>query len=82
MTGLVDRMEQKGLVRRVPHRRDRRSIEIEATPAGALALGEQARGLEAMARAMLDALSPRDQDTLITLLRRLRTTLDPVRQKA
>jgi hypothetical protein len=38
MTGLVDRMEKNGLVRRVPGRRDRRSIELEATPAGVLAL--------------------------------------------
>src|SRR5262245_53243495 len=34
LTGLVDRMEKKGLVRRVRGRRDRRSIELEATPAG------------------------------------------------
>ena len=34
MTGLVDRMEKKGLVRRVRGRRDRRAIELEATPAG------------------------------------------------
>ena len=39
MTGLVDRMEQKGLVRRVPGRRDRRSIELEATPASGAAHG-------------------------------------------
>ena len=32
MTGLIDRMEKKGLVRRVRDRRDRRSIELEATP--------------------------------------------------
>jgi DNA-binding MarR family transcriptional regulator len=82
MTGLVDRMEQKGLVRRVPHRRDRRSIELEATPAGTLALGEQARGLETMARGMLAALSPRDQEALIGILRRVRTSLVPVLKKA
>jgi DNA-binding Lrp family transcriptional regulator len=28
MTGLVDRMEKKGLVRRVRHREDRRAIEL------------------------------------------------------
>ena len=43
MTGLVDRMEGKGLVRRLPGRRDRRSIELQATPAGTLALREHAR---------------------------------------
>jgi len=38
MTGLIDRMEKKGLVRRVRGRRDRRAIELEATPAGTLVL--------------------------------------------
>jgi DNA-binding MarR family transcriptional regulator len=71
MTGLIDRMEKKGLLRRVPHRRDRRSIELEATPAGALALREHARVLEAMARGMLGALPEKDQEALMALLRRV-----------
>ena len=71
MTGLIDRMEKKGLLRRIPHRRDRRSIELEATPAGALALREHARVLEAMARGMLGALPDKDQEALMTLLRRV-----------
>ena len=76
MTGLVDRMEKKGLVRRLPGRRDRRSIELEATPAGVLALREHGRGIEAVARGMLDALSDRDQQALITILRRVRTRIE------
>ena len=71
MTGLVDRMERSGLVRRVPGRRDRRSIELEATAAGTRALREHARGLEAIARGLLDALSERDQRALITILRKV-----------
>ena len=71
MTGLVDRMEKKGLLRRAPNRRDRRSIELEATPAGALVLEEQHRGVQAMARGILDALPKSDQQTLITILRRV-----------
>jgi DNA-binding MarR family transcriptional regulator len=76
MTGLIDRMEKKGLVRRAPHRSDRRSIVLEATPAGTLALKEHARGIEAAARGMLEALPDRDQSTLITILRRIRSALD------
>jgi len=76
MTGLVDRMERKGLVRRVPGRRDRRSIELEATPAGALALREHARGIEAIARGMLDALPERDQHALIAIVRRVLARLE------
>jgi DNA-binding MarR family transcriptional regulator len=75
MTGLVDRMEKKGLVRRVRGRRDRRAIELEATPAGALALKEHARGLEAVARGILEALPERDQEALITILRRVWTRI-------
>jgi DNA-binding MarR family transcriptional regulator len=71
MTGLVDRMEKKGLVRRVRGRRDRRAIELEATPAGALALKEHARGIEAVARGILEALPERDQEALIVILRRV-----------
>ena len=76
MTGLVDRMEKKGLLRRVTGRLDRRSIELEATPAGALALREHARGIEAVARGMLEALTERDQAALIALLRRVRDGID------
>ncbi len=71
MTGLVDRMEKKGLLRRAPNRRDRRSIELVATPAGTLVLEEQHRGLQAMARGILDALPKSDQQTLIAILRRV-----------
>lgn len=76
MTGLIDRMERKGLVRRSPNRRDRRSIELEATPAGSLALREHARGIEAIARGMLAAISDRDQAALITILRRVRSVIE------
>ena len=81
MTGLVDRMEQKGLVRRVRGRRDRRSIELEATPAGALALREHDRGTEAIATAMLDALTMRDQRALMTILRRVRAAIEADEQQ-
>jgi DNA-binding MarR family transcriptional regulator len=76
MTGLIDRMEKKGLIRRLPHRRDRRAIELEATPAGALALREHFRSMEAMARGMLEALTDRDQQALIAVLRRMRSAIE------
>jgi DNA-binding MarR family transcriptional regulator len=76
MTGLIDRMEKKGLIRRLPHRRDRRAIELEATPAGALALREHFRSMEAMARGMLEALTDRDQQALIAVLRRVRSAIE------
>jgi DNA-binding MarR family transcriptional regulator len=82
MTGLVDRMEKKGLVRRVRGRRDRRAIELEATPAGTLALSEQARSYQAIARGMLESLSPEDGEALIRILRRMRDRLDGAGRRA
>ena len=76
MTGLVDRMEEKGLVRRVPGRRDRRSIELEATSAGTLALRQHARGIAAIARRMLAVLPERDRRALISILRRALDRID------
>jgi DNA-binding MarR family transcriptional regulator len=32
LTSRLDRLERKGLVKRVPHPRDRRSVEVELTP--------------------------------------------------
>ena len=81
MTGLVDRMEKKGLLRRAMHRRDRRSIELEATPAGTLALEEHARVMEAIARGMLEALDDGEQETLIGILRRIRSRVEDDRSR-
>jgi DNA-binding MarR family transcriptional regulator len=81
MTGLVDRMEKKGLVRRVRGLQDRRAIELEATPAGTLALREHDRGVEAIARGMLEAIPERDQRALITILRRVRDTIERDEEK-
>jgi len=82
MTGLIDRMETKGLLRRVRDRRDRRSIELEATPAGSLALNEHARGMEAIARGMLEMLGDRDQQALIAILRRVRDGFERADRRA
>jgi DNA-binding MarR family transcriptional regulator len=34
MTRMIDRLEQKGLIRRVPHPEDRRAMTLELTVAG------------------------------------------------
>lgn len=82
MTGLVDRMAKRGLVRRRPGRRDRRSIELETTAAGERALREHGNGIEAIARGMLAALSERDQRALIGILRRVRAAIAGERRVA
>jgi DNA-binding MarR family transcriptional regulator len=82
MTGLVDRMEKKGLLRRIPGRQDRRSIELELTPAGTLALRQHSRNIEAIAQGMLEALSARDREALIAILRRVRERIESVPARA
>jgi DNA-binding MarR family transcriptional regulator len=71
MTNRLDRLEKEGLVRRVPDERDRRSVQIEVTPAGK-ALYERAVGAQAAKEAIVaEALTARQQDELNDLLRRL-----------
>lgn len=82
MTGLVDRMEKKGLLRRIPGRQDRRSIALELTPPCVLALRQHSRNIEAIAEGMLDALSTRDQEALIAILRRVRERIEGTAARA
>ena len=72
MTGIVNGLERDGLVRRRPHGRDRRSVNIESTAAGRRLL-QQARGrrIERVAR-RLDDLTAEELD----LLRRAARLLD------
>jgi DNA-binding MarR family transcriptional regulator len=71
MTNRLDRLEKAGYVRRVPDEVDRRSVQVELTPAGR-ALYERAVDVQAAKEAIVaEALSPRQQDQLNDLLRRL-----------
>src|SRR5512138_2757295 len=64
MTGIVNGLERDGLVRRRPHGRDRRSVNIEATAAGRRLLERaRTRRIDRVA-ARLDDLPPEDVETL------------------
>jgi DNA-binding MarR family transcriptional regulator len=71
MTGLVDRAERRGLLRRTPSPADRRAVEVSITPEG----GELAERLAAAVRRSLSArtgkLGVGDRQRLQTLLERL-----------
>ncbi len=75
MTALVDRLDEKGLVQRRPDPSDRRSVQLEATRAAAGALLESTAGFERVAAQMLTALSEREREDLLHLLRRAIGTL-------
>jgi len=70
VTGLVDRLESRGLVRRVPDTVDRRVKVLDLTPTGARLRAELVARMSAPPPA-LGRLSPRDQRALARILSRL-----------
>jgi DNA-binding MarR family transcriptional regulator len=70
VTGLVDRLESRGLIRRRPSDADRRVIMLDLTPTGlrlrALLLDRMSAPPDALRR-----LSARDQQALVRILSRL-----------
>jgi DNA-binding MarR family transcriptional regulator len=70
VTGLVDRLESRGLVRRLPGRSDRRVKELDLTPTGERLRAELIERMTVPPDA-LGRLSARDQRTLVRLLTRL-----------
>jgi len=70
VTGLVDRLESRGLVRRQPSAEDRRVKALELTPAG---VRLRSRLVERMTKppGSLDRLSADEQRTLVKILKRL-----------
>jgi DNA-binding MarR family transcriptional regulator len=74
LTSRLDRLERKGLIRRVPHPTDRRSTEVELTPPTVALLDAAIHRHVADEREMLAALSDREQQQLDRLLRKLLTS--------
>ncbi|MEV6828786.1 MarR family transcriptional regulator [Amycolatopsis sp. NPDC051102] len=70
VTGIIDRLEARGLVERRPDERDRRIKNIVATPAGAVLARNFRRSL-GFAAEPLAALAPEDRVRLRELLRRM-----------
>ena len=70
VTGLVDRLEARGLIRRQPSEEDRRVKVLDLTPAGArlraVVLGRMTEPPDSLSR-----LSPQEQRSLVRILRRL-----------
>jgi DNA-binding MarR family transcriptional regulator len=71
ITRLIDRLEKKGLVRRVRSEEDRRQVWCRITPAGERLLARLDDPVEQFDRAAVRGLSPADQDRLTALLGQL-----------
>ncbi|MFG2664980.1 MarR family winged helix-turn-helix transcriptional regulator [Streptomyces sp. NPDC048387] len=75
VTGIVDRLEVRGLVRREPEPRDRRVKNVVATEAGRETIRRVREEMQAT-RGALDALDEAESATLYALLERLRPAME------
>jgi len=76
MTNRVDRLERRGLVRRLPDPADRRGVLVRLSRAGRETVDAALDGLLAHERDLLAPLSPAECDQLAALLRRLGSPLE------
>ncbi len=71
VTEVLDGLEVRGLVRRVPDPTDRRAVLVELTEPGRTLLAEVDEARDGESAAYLSALSDRDREHLARLLRKL-----------
>ncbi len=71
MTRMIDRLQQKGLIRRVPNAEDRRASNLELTAAGRALYPQLLAAKEAVAAQFLRGFAPEDVGMLEKLLNRM-----------
>jgi DNA-binding MarR family transcriptional regulator len=71
MTNRLDRLEEAGLIRRLPDPNDRRGVQVELTAAGVKAYDESAAAQGAKEALVTSALNAKEKEQLNDLLRRL-----------
>ena len=71
MTRMIDRLEQKGLVRRRPHPEDRRTMNLELTAEGQQLYPKLAAAKDIVLRRFLQGFSDAEVATLDRLLNRM-----------
>jgi len=74
VTGLVDRAEERGLVRRTPSTLDRRSVQVTITAAGQELIHQGTAAFEAEIAALVADLSPGQRARLSTTASRIVAT--------
>lgn len=67
-SGLVDRAERRGLVRRLPSQIDRRSVRVSLTADGRTLVQAVAAAFDADIAAVVEPLDPQERATLTALL--------------
>src|SRR5262245_25291763 len=76
MTSRIDRLEARGLVQRTPDPRDRRATVVRLTPEGSDLVWRALDAVEEAQRGLLAGFTETEQQTLISLLRRLTAPLE------
>ncbi len=71
MTGIVDRLVGRGLVKRQRRRNDRRVVEVSLTPSGGEAFVDCVEIHMRLAREMLQALDAGEQEAMLATLRKI-----------
>lgn len=71
ITSVLDQLQAAGLVKRSPHLSDRRSTIAELTPAGRETVDRVCPPLIDIEKDCMSALSPTEQDQLISLLTKI-----------
>lgn len=76
LSGVLNTLERRGLVRRRGHETEGRLVLAELTPAGEALIGDLAPRFNAEESFIVSRLSPRQQDDLAGLLRTIHGLLD------
>lgn len=75
ITGLIDRLEKQGLIRRVRHREDRRKILAVITPKGAEFTEKIIAKYKVWVKTVMKILDEKEKDELISVLQKLQKGL-------
>ena len=76
VTGILDRLEKVGYVRRRPDTADRRVINITLTPSGLRTAEKVRQGAKARWQAILEQLSPEDCETYLRIVKTIQEQLE------
>lgn len=77
VTGLLDTLERRGLVRRMPHPDDRRMLLVDLTEEARSLVRSVTRELRPLQEELVSGLSAREKATLVRLLRNLQVRAWP-----
>ena len=75
ITGTLDSLQQAGLIRRIPHPSDRRSILVELTTSGAALVAKLCPPLIALEERLMSGVSPARIDALLQTLDTVQATI-------